>query len=268
MLKFCSLYSGSSGNSLYVESNNTKILIDAGVSGKKIVEALASLNVDINDINGLLVTHEHLDHTLSLSVLSKKYNIPIYANEKTWSVLPTEKIYNRQTFEVGKTFSMGDLKIEPFPIPHDAISPCAFNIYTSEEKISVATDIGHITPEIVGYLKNSSFLLLEANYEPEMLHNSSYPYHLKQRILGNNGHLSNENAGQLITELYKYGLKEVMLGHLSKENNFPELAYQTVVNELHSNNISLNNLHVHVAERNKPSSIIDITSHGNCFYFS
>lgn len=258
MLKFCSLYSGSSGNSLYVESNNTKILIDAGVSGKKITDALASLNVDINEIAGLLVTHEHSDHTLSLPVLSKKYNIPIYANEKTWSVLPSERIMNKKTFEIGKSFYIGDLKIEPFPIPHDAICPCAFNIYNGNEKISVATDIGHITPEIVEYLKNSSFMLLESNYEPEMLHSSSYPYHLKQRILSDNGHLSNENAGQLITELYKYGLKQVMLGHLSKENNFPELAYQTVISELSSNNISLENLQVTVADRNSPSSVINI----------
>jgi len=255
MLKFCSLYSGSSGNSLYVENNNTKILVDAGVSGKKIVEALASLNVDITDINAILVTHEHTDHTLSLPVLSKKYNIPIYANEKTWSVLPNDKIKNQKVFNLNEPFIIGSLKIEPFPIPHDAICPCGFNIYSSNQKISIATDIGHVTPDIVETLKNSSFLLLEANYEPEILHTSSYPYHLKKRILGNNGHLSNEMAGKLITELSNYGLKHVMLGHLSKENNFPELAYQTVLNELHSNNI---NLQVSVASRNEPSSVVNI----------
>lgn len=258
MLKFCSLYSGSSGNSLYVENNDTKILIDAGVSGKKIVEALASLNVDISDINGILVTHEHIDHTLSLPVLSKRYNIPIYANEKTWSVLPTEKIKNQKVFNLNEPFLIGNLKIEPFPIPHDAICPCGFNIYSSSQKISIATDIGHITPGIVEHLKRSAFLLLEANYEPEMVYSSSYPYHLKKRILGNTGHLSNKNAGQLITELSKYGLKHVMLGHLSRENNFPELAYQTVINELSSNNVCLDNLQVSVANRNEPSAIINV----------
>ena len=256
MLKFCSLYSGSSGNSLYIENNNTKILIDAGVSGKKIVDALASLNVDINDIQAILVTHEHSDHALSLPVLSKKYNIPIYANEKTWSVLPTDKIKNHKIFNINEPFLIGDLKIEPFPIPHDAICPCGFNIYSSNQKISIATDIGHITPEIVETLKKSSFLLLEANYEPEMLHSSSYPYHLKKRILSDIGHLSNEMAGKLITELSNHGLKHVMLGHLSKENNFPELAYQTVLNELNSKNIDLTNLEISVANRNEPSQLL------------
>ena len=258
MLKFCSLYSGSSGNSLYVENNDTKILIDAGVSGKKIVNALDSLNVNISDINAILVTHEHIDHTLSLPVLSKKYNIPIYANEKTWSVLPIEKIKNQRVFNVNEPFLIGNLKIEPFPIPHDAISPCGFNIYSSNQKISIATDIGHITPGIIEHLKNSAFLLLEANYEPEMLYYSSYPYHLKQRILGDNGHLSNENAGKLITELSRYGLKHVMLGHLSNENNFPDLAYQTVLNELNYNKVCLNDLKISVANRNKPSVVINI----------
>lgn len=258
MLKFCSLYSGSSGNSLYIESNDTKILIDAGVSGKKITEALASLGVSISEINAILVTHEHIDHTLSLPVLSKKYNIPIYANSETWRVLPTDKIKNQKVFNLNESFLIGNLKIEPFPIPHDAICPCGFNIYSSNQKISIATDIGHITPNIIENLKHCSFLLLESNYEPEMLYSSSYPYHLKQRIASDVGHLSNENAGKLISKLYNYGLKHVMLGHLSKENNFPELAYQTVLNELNSNNISLNNLQLSVAKRNGPSLIINI----------
>lgn len=258
MLKFCSLYSGSSGNSLYIENDDTKILIDAGVSGKKIVDALASLNVDISNISGVLVTHEHIDHTLSLPILSKKYDISIYANEKTWSVLPTDKIKHQKVFNINEPFFIGSLRIEPFPIPHDAICPCGFNVYSGNQKISIATDIGHITPKIVEHLKNSAFLLLEANYEPEMVYSSSYPYHLKQRILGDKGHLSNENAGKLIGELSKYGLKHVMLGHLSKENNFPELAYQTVLNELSSNNICLDKLQVSVASRNEPSLIVNI----------
>ena len=134
MLKFCSLYSGSSGNSLYVENNDTKILVDAGTSGKKIIEALNAMNIDISEIDGILITHEHSDHTLALPVLSKKYNIPVYANEKTWSVLPTEKIKNQKTFNINEPFILGDLKIEPFPIPHDAIAPCGFNIYSATQK--------------------------------------------------------------------------------------------------------------------------------------
>lgn len=258
MLKFCSLYSGSTGNSLLVQNKDTNLLIDAGVSAKKIVTALENLDVLITDINAILVTHEHKDHTLSLSTLSKKYNIPIYANEKTWSMIDYSKIpdENIKYYTPYKKFKVGNLDILPFRIPHDAIDPCGFNIFNGNKKISIVTDLGYIDEDIFSHLKESSFIMLESNYDPEVLKYSSYPFALKQRIAGPSGHLSNSSAGQTISKLHEYGLKSAMLGHLSKESNFPELAYRTVLNELESNNIF--NFNLSVASRFEPSKIINI----------
>ena len=262
MLNFCSLYSGSSGNSLFVDTGKTKILVDCGTSFKKITTALTSLNYDISDIDAILVTHEHIDHVQSLGNASKKFNIPVYTNLETFNAMPkqTEKIAlnNQNIIEVGKEFTIGDLAINSFSIPHDAANPCGFNIYNNKSKLTVATDIGHMNNEIISNIKNSSFVLLEANYDPEILKCSKYPYTLKQRISGPKGHLSNATAGKTIAELTKSDLKEVVLGHLSKENNFPELAYQTVIDELCSSNVDYNELKISVANRNAPSKIIKI----------
>lgn len=259
MLKFCSLYSGSTGNSLYVESDNTKLLIDAGVSAKKISDALTSINVDISNINGILITHEHTDHIQGLNVISKKYNIPIFANEKTWKSMEDKvNAKNKYFFINSKEFEIGDLKIHPFDIPHDAADPCGFNIYNKDKKISIATDLGHITESIIGNLENSSFIMLESNYDPEVLKCCSYPYNLKVRIAGPNGHLPNSLAGKTIAHLIHTGLKSVTLGHLSKENNFPELAYNTVLEELRFQNISIDSIQLNVASRFQPGPFMEV----------
>ena len=247
MLKFCSLFSGSSGNSLFVQSDQSKLLIDCGASGKKICEALASINSSIEDIDAILITHEHSDHVQSLGLLSKKYNIPIYINEETFNALSNSQkdkinLNDVNFFKNDNEFFLKDLTIKPFSIPHDAANPCGYNIHNGKRKISIATDLGHVNDSILENLKNSSFILLEANYDPSILQ----------------GHLSNETAGKLISALSNNELKEVMLGHLSKENNFPELAYQTVTEELMKNNIDLNNLRLSVANRYNPSKIIEL----------
>ena len=262
MLKFCSLYSGSTGNSSYVESSAAKILIDAGVSAKKIVTALESININITDIDAIIVTHEHSDHTQGLGTLSKKYSIPVYANIETWNAMPNQKekisACNQKSFNITKPFFINDLLVEPFSIPHDAANPCGFNIYNENKKISIATDLGHISKEVINSLENSSFLLLESNYDPNILKYSSYPYTLKSRISGPTGHLSNNLAGKTISHLIQFGLKNVMLGHLSKENNFPELAYKTVLEELSLNNYDEASISLIVANRTSPSKIIEI----------
>ncbi len=151
MFNFCSLYSGSSGNSLFVQTDNTKILVDAGESAKKIETALNSIDVNINDIDAVIVTHEHSDHIKGLSTISKKFDIPIYANKETWDAMPqvAEKTKNQNLFNVNEKFEIGDLKIVPFSIPHDAANPCGFNIFYNNQKISIATDIGHIDKKII-----------------------------------------------------------------------------------------------------------------------
>ena len=262
MLKFCSLYSGSSGNSLFVETPTTKLLIDAGESSKKIENALTNLNIDANNIDGILVTHEHIDHIKGLGTFAKKFNIPVYANKETWDAMPevAQKIEPscQNNFIPYEKFDIGDFKVLPFQIPHDAANPCGFNLFYGEQKISIATDLGHMDTKLIKYLEESEFVLLEANYDTNILKCSKYPYTLKQRIAGPNGHLSNEMAGKTISYLLKSGLSKVMLGHLSKENNFPELAYQTVVDELCNNNFDENKISISVANRHMPSNIVNI----------
>ena len=264
MFNFCSLYSGSSGNCILVETSNTKILIDAGESAKKITSALSLINIEPDQIDAILVTHEHSDHVKGLGTFSKKFDIPVYANSKTWYAMPEQssKIAekNIQKFTIEENFEIGDLKIHPFKIPHDAANPCGFNLIYENNKISIATDIGHMTSNIVHKLEDSLFILLEANYDPEILKCSPYPYLLKKRIAGPNGHLPNNEAGKTISYLMNCGLKEVMLGHLSKENNFPELAYKTVVEQLIENNKDSSKIKINVANRYGPSSLINIAT--------
>ena len=262
MFNFCSLYSGSSGNCLLAQTSNTKILIDAGESAKKITSALSSMDIDPTKIDAILVTHEHLDHVKGLGTFSKKYNIPVFANTKTWEAMPEQSYKisekNIHKFTLEENFEIGDIKIHPFKIPHDAANPCGFNLMYKNDKISIATDIGHMTSNIIHKLEDSSFVLLESNYDPEVLKCSSYPYLLKKRIAGPNGHLPNSEAGKTISYLMSYGLKEVMLGHLSKENNFPELAYKTVVEELIENKKDSSKIKINVANRYAPSEIVKI----------
>lgn len=264
MLNFFSLYSGSTGNSLLLQSEKTNILIDSGVSAKKIVDGLEQIGSSILDIDAILVTHEHSDHIQSLGTISKKYDIPVYANSKTWDAMKTQKDkiddVNIHFFKTNQHFEIEDLLIHSFSIPHDAVDPCGFYFTCNKEKFSVATDIGHMTTNIMDCLEGSKFLMLESNYEPEVLKCSRYPYLLKTRIAGPNGHLSNQLAGKTIAKLLDSGLKEVMLGHLSKENNFPELAYNSVLEELSYAGYEANDVHIQVASRTEPTLLNENTN--------
>lgn len=221
-----------------------------------------SLNVIPEELNAVIVTHEHIDHVQSLGNLSKKYNLPIFATSKTFDSMSkqSEKISdnNKKNIQIDEKFSIGDMEILPFAIPHDAVDPCGYTILADNKKISIATDIGHMDKTILKHIDGSDFILLEANYDPEVLKCSRYPFTLKSRIAGPLGHLSNIVAGQTINYLIKSGLKSAILGHLSKESNFPELAYQTVVDELISNGTNLDNFYLSVADRDIPGKKIHI----------
>ena len=262
MFNFCSLYSGSSGNSLFIQSDNTNILVDAGESARKIENALSSINVDAKNIDAILITHEHIDHVKSIGTLAKKYNIPVYATKETWNAMPDQaaKIDSslQKTYIPSEKFKIGNLVIHPFSISHDAANPCGFTISNNDKQMSIATDLGYVTKEVSDALEKSSFILLESNYDPEILKFSRYPYPLKKRISGEYGHLSNGDAAKLVVQLAKNNLKAVMLGHLSKENNFPELAYKTVADELIKSQIDASSISLSVANRNAPSKIIEI----------
>ncbi len=239
-----------------------RYLLIAGVSAKKIVEGLDSINIDINEINAILVTHEHIDHIRSIGTIAKKYNIPIYASLGTWNGIDNEKLVinveDKNYFKIGEGFEIGDLKIMPFGTSHDAMESCGFSIEHAGKKLSVATDLGEMTNEVIGNLKQSKFVLLESNYEPEVLKSCAYPYSVKTRIAGNRGHLSNNEAGKTIAKLLEYGLENVMLGHLSKESNFPELAYKSVENELLCQGVNIKELEIDVASRIEPSKVVNL----------
>ena len=250
MLDIVSLFSSSKGNSTYVFSDTTKILIDAGVSAKRLVEGLEKNNIRPEEIQAILITHEHSDHIKGIRVFSKKFNIPVFASEKTWGTLVSLEIPNnlKNTFVVGEKFYIGDLCISPFSIPHDAIDPCGFCMVSGKNKVTVATDMGHLTPELLYNFEASDSILLEANHDVAMLRSGSYPYFLKERVIGNFGHLSNALSAEAVEYLIKKGTKKFILAHLSEENNIPELALETVRSRLLVNKVDISNISIEVAK--------------------
>ena len=230
--KLCSLASGSSGNCTYISNNGTGFLIDAGISYKSIFHSLKDVGICTSSIKALLVTHEHSDHIKCAGVVSRKLNIPIYANENTWEAmepfLGKLNPKNIRFFRTGSEFEIDDILVNSYNIPHDAVEPVGFTFKMGQMKIGFATDLGYFSDEIKANLKGSNLVMLESNHDVEMLKAGSYPYFLKRRILSETGHLSNEDAGKAACLLVESGISKIMLGHLSKENNFPQLAYETV----------------------------------------
>lgn len=260
---FCPLYSGSSGNSVFVGSKNTKILIDAGLPGKKIDEALLSIGQNPKELDGIFITHEHSDHIKGVGVISRKYDIPIYANDATWYAMESSlgkiKEHNIKIMDKRSTVEIKDMNIKSFNIPHDAAAPVGYTIFSEGRLSSVATDLGVFTEEIRENIKSSEVVLLESNHDVEMLKFGPYPYPLKRRVLSEIGHLSNEDCGRAIVNLIRDGvLRNLYLGHLSNTNNHPDLAYQTVLSILNENDIKVGkDISISLAERHKPSSYIE-----------
>ena len=261
MFKFVNLYSGSTGNSSLIITDKTKVLVDAGESAKKICEGLDSLGYNIEDIDAIVLTHEHVDHSKALPILSRKYDIPVYANKETFNELENvmgKEIKNKKLYIPYKAFNIDDLDILPFNVSHDAANPCGFNFFNSSQKITVATDLGFVDQDVFDHMKNSSFILLESNYDSNTLKDSRYPYYLKRRISSSKGHLSNDQTSDVIYNLINFGLKKIELAHLSKENNFPELAYQTLLDKLIHEQVDLSDITVNVASNYLERKIIDI----------
>lgn len=255
---FCPLFSGSSGNSIFIASNNAKILIDAGLPGKTIENALKEIGESVSEIDAIFVTHEHTDHIKGVGVLSRKYDIPIYSNELTWKSMIgcIGKINEKNIRIVNKEYtSIEDIDVFSFPIPHDAAAPRGYSVIAEGKKVCVATDLGHFTDSVRKSIMDGDVILLECNHDVEMLKVGPYPYPLKKRILSNEGHLSNEDCGRAISSMQTGKKKKFILGHLSKINNYPDLAYQTVINILNLNKVDLNNeISIHMAKRDMPSN--------------
>lgn len=258
---FCSLYSGSSGNCIFVSGGGSKILIDAGLPGRNIEGALKNIGEDPCEIDAIFVTHEHIDHTKGVGVLSRRYDIPIYAKEPTWSSMSDGigkiKEHNIKIID-SSCISINNMDIINFKIPHDAASPCGYAVHADNKKVCIATDLGHFSEDVKFSIEDADVILLESNHDVEMLKFGPYPYPLKRRILSDIGHLSNEACGRAIVEIAGSNHKTIVLGHLSKTNNYPDLAFQTVLNILNENGIELNkDITLSLAKRNMPSSYID-----------
>lgn len=258
-LKICILSSGSSGNALFIESEKTKILIDAGLNAKQISLRLSSIGININDINAICLSHEHGDHTQAINILQKKHKIPIYVNYLTKEALIKNdkfKDLHYKIFESGTTFLIGDLSIETFLVPHDAAEPVGFKITNKNKSIGIITDVGIPTPLIMDKLKNCNLLVVEANYDEDLLIDAQRPYKLKQRIRGNLGHLSNIDSAKIITACHHKNLKHVILAHLSSDCNTPRIASDTVRSQLILE--SIDNLEINVSLSSKPTSVFNV----------
>ncbi|OGX61590.1 MAG: metallohydrolase, partial [Paenibacillus sp. RIFOXYA1_FULL_44_5] len=230
--RFSVLASGSTGNAVVVGNERTKILIDAGLSAKKLELLLQERGVQGQELEAIFVTHEHSDHIKGLGVLAKRYGMPVYANAKTWEELDKKfadiPASQRKIIETGAKLDVGEFVIESFGISHDAVEPVGYCLYDQGLKLSVATDLGYVSPKVKEKLKDSDVLVIEANHDVEMLRVGHYPWNIKRRILGDTGHLSNDAAGEALTELLTGITRRVYLAHLSQDHNLLDLAKLSV----------------------------------------
>lgn len=264
MLEMCSIASGSSGNCICVGSDNDHVLIDVGISGKRIENGLCSIDLKADEMKGILITHEHIDHIAGLGVMARRYHLPIYATAETIEAIKNVKSVGKidpelfVPIEPGKEFKIGELSLKSISISHDAANPVAYKVTNGSNAMAVVTDLGTYDDNIIKEFQNLDALLLEANHDVNMLQTGAYPYYLKKRILGDRGHLSNERSGQLLCELLHDKFGTVMLGHLSKENNYEELAYEAVRLEvtMGDNPYKADDFPMYVAKRDAVSSVI------------
>lgn len=266
-MRFTSIASGSSGNVSYIGTEHTHILVDVGVTMKAINEGLHALELDLKDIQGIFLTHEHIDHIRAVGTISRKYGIPIYSTLETLQ----ETMLNKSLGAIPKEVMMpiqpdeavviGDMAVTPFTIDHDAANPVGYRMEQSGsgKKVAVATDLGHFDDYICSHLSGLDAMVLEANHDIAMLNAGPYPLSLKRRILSDHGHLSNENSGKLLNRVLHSEVKHVFLGHLSAENNLPELALRTVKAEIDASasEFQSKDFDITVASRSHISEILE-----------
>jgi phosphoribosyl 1,2-cyclic phosphodiesterase len=242
-MRFSVLASGSTGNSILVQTDEVTVMIDAGLSGKQVENQLKQVGVDPKELDALLVTHEHSDHIKGVGVLARRYKLPVYTNEKTWAEL--ERLVGdipadlKCLFDEGDVKHFGDLEIESFGISHDAAHPMGFCFHQGEKKLSLATDLGYVSQKIKEKITGSQALIFESNHDVEMLRMGPYPWNIKRRILSDVGHLSNDDAGLALADILQGSGEKVYLAHLSKDNNMTELARLSVKNILEENGYAI-----------------------------
>ena len=263
-MELCTLASGSSGNAVFMGTDDSGILIDCGISGKRTEEGLNSIGRTGRDLKAILVTHEHADHVQGLGVLARKLGIPVYVTEGTRKALMKMSSLGKipeELFHViraDEPVQIDDFSVLPFAISHDAAEPVGFRVGAGGKSAAVATDMGVYTEDTVQHLRGLDALLLEANHDVHMLEVGRYPYYLKMRILGEKGHLSNEASGRLLSEVLHDNIKHIVLGHLSQENNYPALAYETVCAEVTMGDCPYRagDFSIRVAERDRAGEVL------------
>lgn len=226
LMKFSVLSSGSKANCTFVSMGGTNLLIDCGLSATQAVKRLSALGIDPACLDAIIVTHEHSDHLYGVATMSRRFELPVYANPAVLEQI--DRPYGREPFATGALFSIGGVQIEPFSIPHDAVDPVGFSLRSGPFKFGHATDLGKVTPLVRESLRGCQAMVVESNHDPLLLQECSYPWELKQRISSSHGHLSNEAAGMLLAELMHHSLVHVVLAHLSENSNTPEVAHHTV----------------------------------------
>jgi len=255
-LQMCVLASGSSGNSVYVASGKTRILIDAGLSAKQVAVRLGQIGVVPESINGVCISHDHGDHIAGIRVLQKRHGVPVYANAGTISGIMRQPKSNEiaiKVFQTGSPFEIGDITIEPFSVPHDAYEPVGFRLQAAGTAVGVVTDLGMVTSLIREKLKGCHAIIVESNHDEDLLQEAPRPWPLKQRIRSRQGHLSNTGAAQLISECATDALEHVFLSHLSSDCNTPDTALRTVASQLRLD--GLGHINLEISHASKISSV-------------
>lgn len=262
MARFCTLFSGSNGNSTYISGSDTALLVDAGRSCKQLMSAMDARGIDPKSIQAILITHEHTDHVSGLRVFLKKIKVPVYAAREVLDRLCWDNIFSPEqplfAVEDGARFQVRALEIESFDTPHDSVHSLGYRISTPDgRRLTVATDLGYISDPVRERLTGSDLVLIESNYDQRMLSVSDYPYQLKKRIASNIGHLSNEDCSGELSRLVRTGTTRLVLGHLSQNNNLPELAYQTAQCSLSMSGMQEGRDYLlQVASRSGPSEMV------------
>ncbi len=253
------LGSGSRGNSIYLATERIQLLVDAGLSARETERRLLSIGVSPKDLNGIVVTHEHVDHVRGLGTLSRRYKLPVYMNKPTHLHLPESvgRLDQKEEFVAGRSFCIEDVTIHPFAISHDAADPVGFTLVNNSVKIGVCTDLGAATRLVHRHLERCSVIILEANHDMEMLRNGPYPWPVKQRIKSRLGHLSNGQAGELLAHVFSETLQQVILGHLSETNNTPEKAHGVFLRLFRRN--AWEHLRLNISSQHKPLDMIELT---------
>ncbi len=263
-MKFCSLYSGSSGNSIYISSGDTTVLIDAGLPGRSIISAVEAIGENPGEIDGIFISHEHSDHIKGAGILSRKFDIPIFANEKTWAAMEkcVGNISLKNKVIVNGSVTIKDFEVRTFKVPHDSAQCIGFTVEdTSGRKVSTVTDMGVFTREIREGIMDSDIILIESNHDVNMLKYGPYPYDLKRRVLSELGHLSNEDCARAVISVLGHKHRKIVLGHLSGTNNVPELAFKTVEGILTEEGTEIGpgkDMDLKLASRIRPSSFFEV----------